>query len=89
MPSPKRPTVKSNAPNPLTRQKAISYQYAGWRSAVIYSIMGTCRGYQIDPAKYLKDVLTSLPDLKQSEIPSLTPRAWAKAHPETRTLPPN
>ena len=64
----------------------VGHPDAGWRSAVIYSIMGTCRRYGIDPAKYLKDVLTRLPDLKQSQIPELTPRAWAKAHPEARTL---
>ena len=66
----------------------IGHPDAGWRSAVIYSIMGSCRRYRIDPAKYLKDVLTRLPHLKQRDIPSLTPREWAKAHPEARTLPP-
>lgn len=65
----------------------VGHPDAGWRSAVIYSIMGTCRRDRIDPAKYLKDVLTRLPDLKQSQIPELTPRAWATAHPEARTLP--
>lgn len=63
----------------------IGHPEAGWRSAVIYSIMGTCRRYQINPAKYLTDVLTRLPDLKQSEVAALTPKAWAKAHPEART----
>jgi hypothetical protein len=66
----------------------IGHPDAGWRSAVIYSIMGTCRRYRIDPAKYLRDVLTRLPSLNTSDIPSLTPREWAKAHPEARTLPP-
>jgi transposase len=66
----------------------VGHPDAGWRSAVIYSIMGSCRRYRIDPAKYLKDVLTRLPHLKQCGIPSLTPREWAKAHPEARTLPP-
>jgi len=66
----------------------IGHPEAGWRSAVIYSIMGTCRRYQIDPAKYLQDVLSRLPSLKSSAIPSLTPRAWAKTHPQARTLPP-
>lgn len=63
----------------------IGHPEAGWRSAVIYSIMGSCHRYQIDPAKYLTDVLTRLPDLKQSDVPTLTPKAWAKAHPEART----
>ena len=63
----------------------IGHPEAGWRSAVIYSIMGSCHRYQIDPAKYLTDVLTRLPDLKQSQIPTVTPMAWSKAHPEART----
>lgn len=66
----------------------IGHPDAGWRSAVIYSIMGSCRRYQIDPAKYLQDVLSRLPTLTTSAIPSLTPQAWAKAHPQARTLPP-
>jgi hypothetical protein len=66
----------------------IGHPDAGWRSAVIYSIVASCRRYQIDPAKYLQDVLTRLPDLKQSQVPEITPRVWAKAHPEARTLPP-
>jgi transposase len=65
----------------------VGHPEAGWRSAVIYSILGTCHRYGINPAQYLKDVLTRLPNLKQSQIPELTPRAWAKAHPEARTLP--
>ncbi|MFO1498005.1 MAG: transposase domain-containing protein [Verrucomicrobiota bacterium] len=52
---------------------------------MIYSIMGSCHRYQIDPANYLTDVLSRLPDLKQSEVPTLTRKAWAKAHPEART----
>lgn len=66
----------------------IGHPEAGWRSAVIYSVMGSCRRYRIDPAQYLKDVLTRLPHLKNRDIPLLTPRQWAKAHPEARTRPP-
>ena len=63
----------------------IGHPEAGWRSAVIYSIMGTCHRFQINPAQYLTDVLTRLPDLNQSDVPTLTPNAWAKTHPEART----
>jgi transposase len=65
----------------------IGHPEAGWRSAVIYSILGSCRRYGIDPAQYLRDVLTRLPDMKQNEIPSVTPKAWAKAHPQARVRP--
>ncbi len=36
---------------------------AGWRSAVIYSIITSCRSRGIDPHAYLKDVLTKLPTM--------------------------
>jgi len=65
----------------------IGHPEAGWRSAVIYSILGSCQRYGINAADYLKDVLTRLPDMKQNEIPTVTPKAWAKAHPEARITP--
>ncbi len=40
------------------------------------------------PCKMMKPILDELPHLKNRDIPSLTPREWAKAHPEARTLPP-
>lgn len=49
---------------------------AGWRSAVIYSVIVSCRRRGIDPWKYLQDVLSRLPAMKQSEVPSLLPRCW-------------
>jgi len=65
----------------------VGHPEAGWRSAVIYSILGSCHRYGINPAQYLQDVLKRLPDMKQSEIPTVTPKAWAKAHPEARLIP--
>jgi hypothetical protein len=66
----------------------IGHPDAGWRSAVIYSILGACHRYQIGAEQYLKDILTRLPDALQNQIPSMTPCQWAKVHPEARTLPP-
>jgi hypothetical protein len=51
----------------------------GQRSAVIYSILGSCRRHGINPAEYLRDVLERLPQAKTSDIPALTPSCWAKA----------
>ena len=65
----------------------IGHPDTGWRSAVLYSILGSCHRYGINPAQYLRDVLSRLPDMQQSQIPSVTPKAWAKAHPEARVLP--
>jgi transposase len=65
----------------------IGHPEAGGRSAMVYSILGSCQRHGVNPAKYLQDILTRLPDLKQADIASLTPKAWAKAHPQTRVKP--
>ena len=57
----------------------IGHPEAGQRSAVIYSVLGSCRRHGINPAEYLRDVLERLPQAKTSEISTLTPSGWAKA----------
>jgi transposase len=57
----------------------IGHPEAGWRSAVIYSIVVSCRRREIDPWQYLRDVLTRLPAISQSELPSLLPANWKPA----------
>jgi transposase len=57
----------------------IGHPGAGQRSAVIYSILGSCRRLGINPAEYLQDIFERLPKAKTSEIKSLTPSAWLKA----------
>src|SRR5690606_14426276 len=56
----------------------IGAKEAGWRSAVIYSIITSCRSRGIDPHAYLKDVLTRLPAMTNRQIAEITPAAWAK-----------
>src|SRR5256714_1748050 len=60
----------------------IGHPEAGWRSAVIYSIIVSCRRRGIEPWEYVRDVLTRLPAMKQSELPSLLPRCWKPAQVE-------
>jgi transposase len=57
----------------------IGHPKAGWRSAVIYSIIVSCRRRGIEPWEYLKDVFKRLPAMKQSELPSLLPAHWKPA----------
>lgn len=64
----------------------IGHPDAGQRSAVIYSVLGSCRRHGINPAEYLQDVFERLPKAKTSEIKSLAPAAWAKAR---RAVPPH
>jgi hypothetical protein len=52
---------------------------AGERSAIIYTVVESCRRRQIDPWAYLRDVLTRLPHLTNRQIGQVTPEAWAKA----------
>ncbi|MCX6894064.1 MAG: IS66 family transposase [Verrucomicrobia bacterium] len=56
---------------------------AGERSAIIYTIIESCRRRGLDPYAYLKDVLTRLPHMTNWQIPDVTPEAWAKTR---RTL---
>jgi len=57
----------------------IGHPDAGQRSAVLYSVLGSCRRHGANPADYLRDLFERLPKAKTSEIKSLTPAAWAKA----------
>jgi transposase len=57
----------------------VGHPQAGQRSAVIYSVLGSCRRHGINPAEYLRDLFERLPKAKTSEVKTLTPAAWAKA----------
>lgn len=57
----------------------IGAETAGWRSAVIYTIIQSCKAHGVEPYAYLKDVLERLPSMTNRQIPGITPKAWAKA----------
>ncbi len=57
----------------------IGHPEAGERSAVVYTLLGSCRRHGLNPFDYLKDLLTRLPAAKITQIGQFTPRAWAKA----------
>lgn len=52
---------------------------AGWRSAVIYTLIENCRRQRLDANTYLRDLLTRLPHMTNKQIKDVTPKAWAKA----------
>ena len=54
----------------------IGHPQAGWRSAVIYSILISCRRRGLNPQVYLADVLARLPSLKITQIQDLLPAHW-------------
>ena len=57
----------------------IGHPTAGERSAVIYTLLGSCRRHEINPFEYLKDLFMRLPAARITEIKEFTPAAWAKA----------
>jgi hypothetical protein len=56
----------------------IGHPEAGERSAVIYTLLGSCRRQGINPLEYLKDLFTRLPAAKITEIRKFTPATWRK-----------
>jgi transposase len=54
----------------------IGHPDAAWRSAVIYSILISCRRRGINPQDYLTDVLGRLPRMNITEIDALLPANW-------------
>jgi transposase len=51
---------------------------AGERSAIIYTVIESCRRRNLDPYAYLKEVLTRLPHLTNHQIPGVVPAGWIK-----------
>ncbi len=56
---------------------------AGERSAIIYTVIESCRRRGLNPYTYLREVLTRLPRMTNKQIPEVTPETWAKTQ---RTL---
>lgn len=54
----------------------IGHPQAGWRSAVIYSVVVSCKRRGIDTWSYLQDLLTRLPGATQSQLSEFLPRNW-------------
>ncbi len=51
---------------------------AGESSAIIYTVIESCRRRGLNPYAYLRDVIARLPRMTNHQIPEVTPEAWAK-----------
>jgi hypothetical protein len=51
----------------------------GERSAVIYTLLGSCRRHGLAPFDYLKDLFTRLPSAKITEIEHFTSLEWDRS----------
>ena len=58
---------------------------AGQRSAIVYTVIETCRRNGLNPYQYLRDVLSRLPSMTNHQIPEVIPANWGKTR---RTLQP-
>jgi len=58
----------------------IGHPDAGWRSAVIYSLILSCRRRGINPQEYFTDLLQRLPAMDVSQVHQLLPAHWKPAH---------
>jgi hypothetical protein len=54
----------------------IGHPDAGWRSAVAYTLLVSCRRRGLNPQAYLTDVLRRLPGIKITELDPLLPANW-------------
>jgi transposase len=54
----------------------IGHPDAGWRSAVIYTLIQSCRRHGINPQEYLADVLARLPSMTNHQVSQLLPSRW-------------
>ena len=62
----------------------IGHPDAGWRSAVIYTIILSCRRRGINPQEYLTDVLQRLPAMKNTQVRELVPGRWKPRPPQAQ-----
>jgi transposase len=61
---------------------------AGERSAILYTVIESCRRRGLDPFAYLRDVFTRLPSMTNWQVRDITPEAWAKRRQQCAGLRP-
>jgi transposase len=64
----------------------IGHPDAGWRSAVIYSVVGTCRLLGVNPEAYLLWVLPQLAAATNKTAVSLLPHDFARLQRQTAEI---
>jgi len=61
----------------------IGHPHAGQRSAILYTLIESCKRRGINPQEYLRDVLARLPTMKITQVDQLTPANWLAARQAT------
>ena len=60
---------------------------AGQRSAILYTVIESCRRRGLDPYAYLREVLTRLPHMTNRQIPEVIPAVWGKTQRPVQVQP--
>ena len=60
----------------------IGHPDAGWRSAVIYSLLITARRYRLSPGSLVSDALRRIPYCTQANLPELPPGLGSLGRPD-------
>jgi transposase len=58
----------------------VGNERGGQTAAILSSLASTCRRHEIDPQRYLTQMLTNLPDTPMSELDRWLPDQWNAAH---------
>jgi len=60
----------------------VGHPEAGERAAIIYSILISCQRLEVDPATYLRDILSKdTRTMSEEQLAELTPAKWKKSNP--------
>jgi len=51
---------------------------AAGHAAIIYSLLGTCKLWDINPEEWLMDIFNRIGDCKQSKLEELLPYKWTR-----------
>ncbi len=51
---------------------------AGRKSAILYSLIISCRNHGVEPRAYIKYLIDTLPTLTNQQIKDVTPAAYAR-----------
>jgi hypothetical protein len=83
MAEPRSIIIWSRTPFGLPRSERKNWLFfgdadAGQHSAILYTVIQSCRCRGIDPHAYLRDLLTRLPSMTNWQVKHVTPEAWAK-----------
>lgn len=82
------PVERSIRPVTLGRKNYLfcgSHQ-AAKRTAMLYSLLGTCKLHNVNPYEWIKDVITRLPTHPADRMEELLPHIWCKQRSDTLSV---